>query len=49
MDMIEGKDTILKFWQGALEMGIKSYFYVLGSSSSKSINILLMFPNELDS
>ena len=25
MDMIEGKDTIQKFWQGALEMGIKSY------------------------
>ena len=25
MDMIEGKDTIQKFWQGALGMGIKSY------------------------
>ena len=25
MDMTEGKDTIQKFWQGALEMGIKSY------------------------
>ena len=25
MDMIEGKDTIQKFWRGALEMGIKSY------------------------
>jgi ketosteroid isomerase-like protein len=25
MDMLEGRDTIQKFWQGALEMGIKSY------------------------
>ena len=25
MDMIEGKDTIQTFWQGALDMGIKSY------------------------
>jgi ketosteroid isomerase-like protein len=25
MDMLEGRDIILKFWQGALEMGIKSY------------------------
>ena len=25
MDMLEGKDSIQAFWQGALEMGIKSY------------------------
>ena len=25
MDLIEGKDTIQTFWQGALDMGIKSY------------------------
>ncbi len=25
MDMLEGKDSIQTFWQGALEMGIKSY------------------------
>ena len=25
MDLLEGRDTVLKFWQGALEMGIKSY------------------------
>jgi len=25
MDMLEGKDSIQAFWQGALKMGIKSY------------------------
>ena len=25
MDMLEGKDSIQAFWQGALDMGIKSF------------------------